>query len=329
MTENGPAQPSAIQTAAAQTSAQQSNAAATVTDAKPAQARGGAVKGDMRAGVGFWSMGTMVAGIASDLAKPVANLAPYLLGAFVIAAVVCAWLAFFRKPAMQIARTLFGASAIGVGIFGFFLLAPLLAGSQGDERGIIAAVAPPIAAVQTAVLPLSPTEKELLTLGTRLSSGDPEARSAAARAAISNPDEDKAIRRAKLERILKNGDPNIQQAGIVQALADRGRAPLPVIPAGDAPDSPLKTFLIGAEVGFSRVDVETGAVTGALQAGGGTRAASGTVANGRLIVNGQYARDGRWKNGLVLDVRVGEQFRLIGTVRTPEDPPVDVEIPLL
>jgi hypothetical protein len=88
----------------------------------------------MRAGVGFWSMGTMVAGIASDLAKPVADLALWLFILFAAAAGVCAWLAFFRKPSIQLGRTLFGTTAIGAGVFGFFLLAPMLAGSEGRDR---------------------------------------------------------------------------------------------------------------------------------------------------------------------------------------------------
>src|SRR5690349_17166576 len=106
MTEQTPAAPAA--TAPVQQPAGNS---------KPASAKP-EIKGDMRAGVGFWSMGTMVAGIASDLAKPVADLAPYLFGLFLIAAGVCGYLTFFRKPPMQVARTLFGTCAIGAGVFG-------------------------------------------------------------------------------------------------------------------------------------------------------------------------------------------------------------------
>lgn len=283
----------------------------------------------MRAGIGFWSIGTMVAGIASDLATPVADLALWLFLLFAAAAGVCTWLALFRKPPLQVARTMLGAAAIGTGVFGFFLLAPLLAGLEGKERGIIAAVAPPMAAVQSAVLPLSPVEKELLALGSSLSSGDPEARSAAARTAISNPEEDKALRRAKLERILRSPDPNIQQAGLVQAIADRGRAPLSVMPAEDAPESELKTLLTGAQFGFRSVNVDTGGVSGAFAAGGSNRQMSGSVANGRLILNTQYVHEGRWANGLVLDLRIDDAFRLIGTARTPTDAPVTVEVPFL
>jgi hypothetical protein len=289
----------------------------------------GAVKGDMRAGVGFWSMGTLVVGVASDLAKPVADLAPYLFAAFLVVAAACAWLAFFRKPPIGIARTLLGAAAIGAGVFGFFLIAPLLAGSEGKDRGIIAAVAPPLAAVQSAVLPLSPVEKELLALGSSLSHGDPEARSAAARTALGNPDEDAALRRAKLERVLRNSDPNIQQAGIVRALADRGRAPVSVMPDEAAPESELKTLLFGAQFALRSVDVDTGAVAGVFTAGGSNRPLSGSVANGRVILNSQYVVEGRWRNGLVLDLRIDEAFGLVGRAQTPTDAPVPVEAPLL
>ncbi len=305
--------------------------------AAPAVAPGGsqtagrqpAFKGELRAGVGFWSIGTMVAGIASDLATPVADLALWLFLLFAAAAGVCVWLAFFRKPPMQVARTMLGAAAIGTGVFGFFLLAPLLAGLEGKERGIIAAVAPPLAAVQSAVLPLSPVEKELLALGSSLSGGDPEARSAAARTALGNPEEDNALRRAKLERILRSPDPNIQQAGLVQALADRGRAPLSIMPDESGADSPLKTLLVGAQVGFSRVDVETGAIAGVFSASGGNRQLDGSVANGRVILNTHYIHEGRWATGLVFDLRIDDAFRLVGIARTPTDAPVSLEIPFL
>jgi len=227
-----------------------------------------------------------------------------------------------------VARTLFGTAAIGAGVFGFFLIAPMLAGSEGKDRGIIAAVVPPVAAVQTAVLPLSDTEKQLLTLGTQLSSGDPEARSAAARAAISDPKEDKALRRAKLERVLRNSDPNIQQAGIVQALADRGRSPLLILPDEKAAEGPLKTFLTGAQFTLYGVNVQTGGFYGIVSAAGGNPRMDGTVANGRLLLNSAYTRP-TWKNGLVLDLRIDSAFRLVGTARTPEDQPMTIEVPLL
>jgi hypothetical protein len=215
-------------------------------------------------------------------------------------------------------------------VFGFLVLARFATPEGiGQERGVIASFVPPVAAVQTAVLPLSPVEKVLLTLSSSLSSGDPEARSAAARTAISDPKEDKALRRAKLERVLNNSDPNIQQAGIVQALADRGRSPLSIIPDDKAVESPLKTFLTGAKFAFYAINVETGGFSGVLAVGSGNPGMSGTVANGRLILNSSYARDRAWKNGLVMDLHIGDQFKLVGTVRTPEDPPIMVEVPLL
>jgi hypothetical protein len=317
------------QTAATQTPAAQ--AAATQAAAAPASQKAAsapAIKGDVRAGVGFWSMGTMVAGIASDLAKPVANLAPYLFGVFLFAAGVCAWLAFFRKPPMQVARTLFGTMAIGAAVFGFFLIAPMLAGSEGKDRGIIAAVVPPVAAVQTAVLPLSDTERQLLTFGTKISTGDPEARSAAAREALSDPKQDKPTRRAMLERILRNSDPNVQQAGLVSAMRDRGRGAIPVLPDRSS-NAPLAVALAGSTVEFYSVNEDTGAVSGMFHTAGGTRGFTGSIANGRLVITVAVMIDSKWAPGNVIDVAVDNRLQLVGDARSQTGDSVKVEMPIL
>jgi hypothetical protein len=321
---------------AEQTSTSQSSAPALEKDAKAnpkAEAKASkaapAPAGDARTGMSFWNTATFITAGASDLVKPVADFAVFFLIAFAIGTAGAAYLTFVRKPPLPFARTFLGTLGLGTAVFGFLVLARFATPEGiGQERGVIAAFVPPVAAAQTAVLPLSPVEKELLTLSSSLSSGDPEARSAAARTAISDPKEDKALRRAKLERVLNNSDPNIQQAGIVQALADRGRSPLSIIPDDKAPEGPLKTFLIGAQFGFFAVSVETGGFNGVFAAGGANQRMSGTVANGRLILNAPYARE-RWKDGLVMDLHIGDQFKLVGTVRTPEDPPIVVEVPLL
>lgn len=287
-----------------------------------------AIKGDMRAGVSFWSMGTMVAGIASDLAKPVADLALWLFMLFVAMAVVCGYLAFFRKPAMQVARTMFGTMAIGAGIFGFFLLAPMFAGSEGKDRGIIAAVVPPVAAAQTAVLPLSDTEKQLLTLGTQISTGDPEARSAAARAALSDPKHDKPTRRAMLERILHSSDPNVRQAGLVQAMRDRGRAAIPILPDRNS-KTPLATAISGARLEFYAVNTDTGGVNGYLHMPAAARPFSGSIANGRLVVTSDVNLEGKWTAGMVIDAAVDNRLQLVGDARLPTGETVKLEMPVL
>jgi hypothetical protein len=303
-------------------------AAPATAPAGQAKAAAPGIKGDMRAGVGFWSMGTMVAGVASDLAKPVADLALWLFVLFAIAAGVCAYLAFFRKPPMQVARTLFGTCAIGAGVFGFFLVAPLFAGSQGSERGIIAAVVPPVAAVQTAVLPLSDTEKQLLTLGTKISTGDPEARSAAAREALSDPKQDKPTRRAMLERVLHSSDPNVQQAGMVQAMKDRGRSRIPLLPDRNA-KTPLAAAIAGAALEFYGVNVETGGVNGYLHMPAGARPFEGSIANGRLVVTTDVNLDGKWTAGMVIDVAVDSRLQLVGDARVPAGDTVKLEMPIL
>jgi hypothetical protein len=289
-------------------------------------AQAGGIKGDMRAGVGFWSMGTMVAGIASDLAKPVADLALWLFILFAVAAGACAWLTFFRKPPMQLARTLFGTMAIGAGVFGFFLLAPMLAGSEGKDRGIIAAVVPPVAAVQTAVLPLSETERSLLTLGTQISTGDPEARSAHAREAL-DVTKEPALRRGMLERVLRSPDPNVQQAGLVQAMKDRGRAAIPVLPDRSS-RSPLAVSIAGAQVEFYSVNEQTGGVNGIFHQASGNPRFTGSIANGRLVIATSYFLDNAW-NPLVIDVAVDNRLQLVGDARTPAGETVKVEMPIL
>jgi hypothetical protein len=285
--------------------------------------------GDIRLGMSFWGTGTLIAGIASDLAKPVADLAPFLLVAFLVGAAAAAWATFVRRPPLPMARTALGVLGIGVAVFGFFILARTFATPEGlgQERGFIASVAPPAAAVQTAVLPLSSVDKELLKLSSRISTGDPEARSAEARTALAAT-ADPPLRRAMLERILRSSDPNVRQAGLVQALADRGSAPVPVIPETGA-ETVLATLLTGGQLSFTQVDVVSGGASGYLYAGNSRRAMSATVANGRLIVSSQYVSNGRWANGLVLDLTVDDGFRLMGTARAPEQEETQVEVPLL
>jgi hypothetical protein len=289
----------------------------------------GQAKGDFKFGMSFWGAGSLVAGIASDLAKPVADLAGFFFFAFLIALAAAVYLAYVRKPALDVAQTAVGALGMGVAVFGFFLVARTVAtpGDLGVERGFIAAIAPPVAAVQTAVLPLSQTEKDLLEFSTAISKGDPEARSAMARAGLAST-EDAPLRRAMLERTLRSSDVNVRQAGIAQAIEDHGRQPMPVL-TNPRDRSALATFLTGAQIGFRAFDPVGGTGYGGLSAGGGTRGMNAVVANGRLIATSQYLRDGAWKDGLVIDVAVDHDFKLVGTARTPEDAPIKVEIPLL
>lgn len=284
--------------------------------------------GRVRTGMGYWNTAVFVTGFASDIATPIAKWSLPILVLFLIATAAAAYFAFIRK--MRFAQQMVGTLGLGALVFAVLVVSQMATpGGLGKERGVIAAIAPPIAAVQTAVLPMSPVEKELLILSTQINTGDAEARSAAARAAFTDPEQDKAIRRAKLERILRNDDVNIQQAGLVQALADRAGAPLSIIPAENAPEGDLRTQLIGAQVAFQRVNVETGALYGVFSGGtGGNRQMDGSVANGRVIVNTQYARP-NWKNGLVLDLRIDKDFKLVGTAQTPEDKPINIEMPLL
>jgi hypothetical protein len=297
--------------------------------AKSAAEETAAKSGDIRLGMSFWGTATLVMGIASDLAKPVADLAPVLFVLCLLAAGAAAWATFIKKPPLPMARTALGALGIGVCVFGFFLIARTVATPEGlgEERGFIAAVAPPAAAVQTAVLPLSVYDKELLKLSSRLATGDPEARSAEARAALATT-ADPPLRRATLERILRSSDPNVRQAGLVTALADRGAASVPIIPEAGS-DSVLATLLTGGQLSFTQVDVLSGGASGYLYAGNSRRTMSATVANGRLIASSQYVRNGRWANGLVIDLEIDDAFRLVGTARAPELEPIRVEVPLL
>lgn len=300
------------------------------TGEKPAVAAVAAAKpaGDARIGMSFWNTATFITAGASDLIKPVADLALFFLIGCLIGAGLCVYLTFFRKPPMPYARTALGTLGLGVAVFGFFILARLATPEGiGNERGVIAAYVPPIADVQAAVLPLTPVEKELLTLSTRLSSGDPEARSAAARAALTET-EDKATRRAMLERILRNSDPNVKQAGLVQALKERGMAELPILPDRSA-TGPLAASLTGAQLRLTSVNLTTGGVGGALVAAGNSRVMSGSVANGRLVVAGELNVGGKLLPNASIDVAVDDRLQLVGEARLPSGESVKLEIPFL
>lgn len=291
-----------------------------------------APKGDARTGMGFWNTATFVTAGASDLVKPVADFALYFFIGFVIATAVAFYLTYVRKPHIAYMKTFLGTLGLGTAIFGFLVLGRFATPEGvGQQRGVIAAFVPPVAAVQTAVLPLSPTQKELLDLGTQLSSGDPEARSAAARAALDekqNPKQDKPTRRAMLERVLHNSDPNVQQAGLVAAMFDRGRGAIPVLP-DRASKSPLATALAGSQLEFYSVNKETGAAGGMFHTAAGTRGFSGSIANGRLVYTVDAMVDGKWVSGVVIDVAVDSRLQLSGDARTPSGDTVKVEMPIL
>jgi hypothetical protein len=226
-------------------------------------------------------------------------------------------------------KTFLGTLGLGTAIFGFLLIAQFATPEGGgQQRGVIASFVPPVAAVQTAVLPLSPTQKELLDLGTHISSGDPEARSAAAREALADPKQDKPTRRAMLERILHNSDPNVQQAGLVSAMADRGRGAIPVLPDRNA-KSTLATALAGSNLEFYAVNQQTGAVGGMFHTPAGARGFSGSIANGRLVYTVDAMVGDKWMSGIVIDVAVDGRLQLVGDARTPAGDTVRVEMPIL
>lgn len=334
MSDTPSAAPAVPATPAAAVPAEQPSARLKPKDDGAAPAKGP----DEKFGMSFWGTGALVAGIASDLAKPVADAATPLLIAFTIGAAVSAYFAYVKKPPLRWAKTAVGAFGLGVGVFAFFLIARTFAAPAGlgEERGFIAAVAPPVAAVQTAVLPLTPVEKQLLVFTTQISTGDPEVRSAAARAGLAAAT-DPPSRRALLERALRNSDANVRQAALVQALADRNGAPLPVLPDVDAgagvdaaAEAPLVRLLTGGQLVLTQVDLVSGAVGGTANLLGSSRPLSGTVANGRLIASSQYLTNrNRWAAGLQLDLAIDDSFKLVGTARSPEGDEIAIEAPLL
>jgi hypothetical protein len=297
-----------------------------------AQADGMAVtppKGDARTGMSFWNTATFITAGASDLVKPVADFAIFFLIGFALATGVAVYLTYIRQPHVMYAKTLLGTLGLGTAVFGFLVLGRLATPEGvGQERGIIASFVPPVAAVQTAMLPLSPTQKELLNLGSQISSGDPEARSAAARAVLADPKQDKPTRRAMLERILKNSDPNVQQAGLVSAMHDRGRGSIPVLPDRSS-KATLATALAGSSVEFYGVNEQTGAVAGVFHTPAGTRGFSGSIANGRLVMTAEAMLGDKWTAGIVIDVAVDNRLQLVGNARTPAGDTVKVEMPIL
>jgi hypothetical protein len=177
------------------------------------------------------------------------------------------------------------------------------------------------------VLPLSETEKQLLTLGTQISTGDPEARSAHAREALDTTKEP-ALRRGMLERVLRSPDPNVQQAGLAQAMKDRGRAAIPVLVDRDA-KSPLAAAITGSTVEFYAVNEQTGGVNGYFHAPKGATRFAGSIANGRLVITTSYFQNDKWNSGMVVDVAVDNRLQLVGDARTPEGETVKVEMPIL
>lgn len=297
--------------------------------APPPEDKTPAPKGDARTGMGFWNTATFVTAGASDLVKPVADFALYFFIAFALATAVAFYLTFIRKPHVAYMRTFLGTLGLGTAIFGFLLLARFATPEgEGQQRGVIASFVPPVASVQTAVLPLSSAQKELLNLGSQISTGDPEARSAAARTALADTKQDKPTRRAMLERVLHNSDPNVQQAGLVAAMADRGRGAIPVLPDRSS-KSPLATALAGSNLEFYSVNRETGAVNGMFHTAAGARGFSGSIANGRLVYTVDAFVADKWVSGVVIDVSVDNRLQLVGDARTPAGDTVKVEMPIL
>ncbi len=293
------------------------------------------------AAFGIWAGAATLIGLATDFLRPLGPYALYALVGFAVAAIPLLLLSLVFRAVRGIGVfALIGAVVFG-GVVALQSLAPH---EQGAERGFLASVAPPLAAVQTAVLrvppkpetrppdmqeptpeqasaptplPFNPDTAAFETaLNLAFSAADPSERLRNAKLAVSSTDA--AFTTAAINRLYRSTDPALRQAAIVAIFTARiGGSDIPIATiAATENNAALVNALQGAVLDVSSVDPVTGAIGGELLG----YYFNGTIARSTIIIN---------RSGMTISVHAEDDFVLRGTAQSSSGGTARVEIPLM
>jgi hypothetical protein len=273
----------------------------------------------------------LLSSLGTDFLSP---LAPFTQILFVVslAAAACSFAIFrfvpgFRTPRM---REVFNFTCIVAGTFLLFIAGQAVtpADRAGQSRGIFATASAAVASVQTTVLPLGDDTRVLFHLEDELRSGNMAGRIAAIRAGLNLEDKDE--RRIALQLALTLGDAQSRQTAILAVLAMRLNTYVPIATIPSDKDIGLQRALMGANLRFTRVDTDSGNISGYLITGSVEQYANGTVALSRILITSTVRPEGSgpWESA-TLTLAPNENATLKGTLQTTGGKQVAIEIPLL
>lgn len=266
----------------------------------------------------LWSGIATVVGLASDFARPIGPFALYLLILFALVCLGAFALSRF-VPAAK-ARSLSIAKYALVGSVVFGLVVALQVATKDDaepdvDRGFLASVAPPLASVQEAVLPVEsePADEFEAAMRSALKTKDETERRTQARKALSS--EDAAFRQTAVEKFYLSKDPVLRRQAVIGIFVARHRTTLPlVVMEAEGNDPDLARELIGKGLYIYSTDSEVGSVTAQML---------NSRANGTIALTGINFSVG---NSGVLSLKAEDDFTLQGTYQISSGATAKVQI---
>jgi len=266
----------------------------------------------------LWSGIATVVGLASDFARPIGPFALYLL---VLFALVCAGafaLSRFVPASREMGRNIAKYSLVGAVVFGLVVVLQVATKDNTEpdvDRGFLASVAPPLASVQEAVLPVeaAPADEFEAAMRGALRSKDDTEKRALARKALAS--EDAAFRQTAIEKFYVSKDPGLRRQAVIAAFVARYRDTLPVIVLEDQGNDPdLARSLIGKGLFLYATDPETGAVSASFLS---------ARTDGTIALTGISLSVG---NSGVLSLKAEDDFTLQGTYQIASGAKARVQI---
>jgi hypothetical protein len=274
---------------------------------------------DKDTSLSYWTIASIAFSVAgADFVKPLISLDISLC----VVSVLLLVLSLSWKPAARLKHL----SAIGVAVFGLTAIAQqIVASKDARNPGIIAHYITTVALIQVHVLPLDATTRTLLALEAGLRSSNSSDQIAAARAALSTSDP--GTRRDVIQAVFRNGSPMLREIAVLEAIGNRQGTELSLDPDAKTQND-LGHALIGTTLRLTHVDRNSGGIQGYFSSNIGGQPMNGTVSVEGLTVSGQFIVAGRW-GSLLINVRPGNDFRLMGIARASDGQSVDLSIPLL
>lgn len=266
----------------------------------------------------LWSGIATIFGLASDFAQPMGSYALWLLIGFglltLIAFILWRAVPAIKAPAGNAAKY----SLVGAVVFALVVGLQQFAGSEdapGTERGFLAAVVPPVASLQEAVINVEPAARNEFEVAMRaaLKETDESERRQLARKAMQS--DDPVFRQTATDRFYRSGDAILRRQAVISILADRKDQKLPVmIVADESNDADLARQRTGATYEIKEVNEDTGAIDGwyhgyRMQGTAGTRGVSFAEGNIGSI-----------------ELTPTDDFTLRGTLTNPRGATIQVEI---
>lgn len=263
-----------------------------------------------------WAVLALFIGLIADFAEPVGALALwlFLIG---LVALLLAYLVQKKGP------NFIPFAGVFTAIMAIILLLQLFASpeARGEDRGFLGSNLSPVASLQTAILPLSPNNRQLLQFGNRTNRGSDIERVEAARALYENSD-DAMVRQTMLERMMQSDNAALIQTAMLLRLAEREGDMLKLVPLEADGDGILARRLESYAFRLLSVNVDSGALK--LE---GNAPSAGKVDRTRIDMELYIAILGK-PNLMQVELQPSAEMKLTGTAELQTGENVAVEMPL-